>query len=91
MTEKYKIGENGSFTPQRRKENSLASALADAGEFLGQYGTTRESFLAFCLTRKLNPTLFLLLAKDAGILDEDISFDDLLDESHFPRILGSQS
>ena len=78
---------DGSFAPQRRKENKTVSDLADKGLLLtGEVAI--ETILAFALTRNLSPQLLFIMYQKAGLLAEDIN---TVESDHYPDIFRPRS
>jgi hypothetical protein len=78
---------NGSFAPQRRKENLAVSDLADQGLLLNGAVTT-ETISAFALTRHLSPRILLLMYQQAGLIDPNIAAEE---KDHYPDIYRSRA
>lgn len=79
--------EDGSFAPQRRKENRIVSDLADQGLLLNGEVST-ETISAFALTRNLNPRILLIMYQQAGLIPKT---EDTLENPKFPDIFRSRS
>ncbi|MEI8232776.1 MAG: hypothetical protein WCG44_03465 [bacterium] len=74
------------FVSKRRAENSIVSDLADQNLLLTG-DITITTILAFALTRNLSPKLLLIMYRQAGLIERDLSDTE---NDRYPDIFRSQ-